>query len=248
MIKIKGGGNMEHKQYYDISEVCNILGVTSRTLRFYETKGIIYSTTAGISSRRKYTVDQISHIRNVLVLRTLGLSIKSIAELQNQGGNLRDAVLEKRAEIIASIDSRINEINLLNEALSALESGKNIFGESWHHHPETVAPEAEELETARLCTEAILNGDDDILYGHFSPRLAEYLPKSAYQAVRKDTFAPIGELISVEKTVAEEKLPNIINSYIRFSKLGLRIKFVFYSGKIDGLWLEYYDINSGWRK
>ena len=232
---------MEQKQYYDISEVCNMLGTTSRTLRFYETKGIISSTTAGISSRRKYTEDQVSHIRNILVLRTLGLSIKSIAELQNQGGNLRDAVLEKRAEILASIDTRIREINLLNEALSALESGKNIFKDDWQHASEAGAEKVKEFEAARICSEAILSGNDDILYEHLSPRLAEYLPKNAYQAVRKDTLAPIGELVSVEKSVADEKHPNIIYSYIRFSKLGLRIKFVFYSGKIDGLWFDYYD-------
>lgn len=237
---------MEQKQYYDITEVCNMLGTTSRTLRFYETKGIISSTTAGISSRRKYTEDQVSHIRNVLVLRTLGLSIKSIAELQKQGGNLRDAVLEKRAEIIASIDTRIREINLLNEALSALESGKNIFNDDWQHSLEAgseVVKEVKEFEIVRICTDAILSEKDDILYEHLSPRLAEYLPKSAYQAVRKDTFAPIGELVSVEKTVADEKYSNCICSYIRFSKLGLRIRFVFYSGKIDGLWFDYYDTN-----
>lgn len=232
---------MEQKQYYDITEVCNMLGTTSRTLRFYETKGIISSTTAGISSRRKYTEDQISNIRNVLVLRTLGLSIKSIADLQNQRGNLRNAVLEKRAEILASIDTRIREINLLNAALSALESGKNIFKDDWQYAPKAGAEKVKEFETARICTEAILNEKDDILYEHLSLRLAEYLPKSAYQAVRKDTLAPIGELVSVEKSVADEKHPNIIYSYIRFSKLGLRIKFVFYSGKIDGLWFDYYD-------
>lgn len=143
---------MEQKQYYDISEVCNMLGTTSRTLRFYETKGIISSTTAGISSRRKYTEDQVSHIRNILVLRTLGLSIKSIAELQNQGGNLRDAVLEKRAEILASIDTRIREINLLNEALSALESGKNIFKDDWQHASEAGAEKVKEFEAARICS------------------------------------------------------------------------------------------------
>ncbi len=221
-----------------------MLGTTSRTLRFYETKGIITSTTSGISSRRKYTEDQVSHIRNVLVLRALGLSIKSIAELQNQGGKLKDAVLEKRAEILASIDTRIREINLLNEALSALESGKNIFNDDWQFAPEAGAEEVKEFETARICTEAILSEKDDILYEHLSPRLAQYMPKSAYQAVRKDTLAPIGELVSVEKTVADEKYPNCICSYIRFSKLGLRIKFVFYSGKIDGLWFDYYDIKA----
>ena len=165
---------MYQKQMYDITEVCKMLGTTSRTLRFYEEKGIIQSTTHGTSSRRQYTEEQISHIKNVLVLRTLGLSVKAVAELQTQGADLKDAVLSKRAEIYASIDSRIREINLLNEALSALESGKDIFAEDWQL---SSAMNEEEKEIARICTDAILSGDTDTLYEYLSPRLSEYMPK-----------------------------------------------------------------------
>lgn len=41
---------MYQKSLYDITEVCKMLDTTSRTLRFYEEKGIIQSTTVGISS------------------------------------------------------------------------------------------------------------------------------------------------------------------------------------------------------
>lgn len=108
---------MYQKSLYDITEVCKMLDTTSRTLRFYEEKGIIQSTTVGISSRRQYNEKQISRIKNVFVLRTLGLSVKAIAELQTKGIDLKDAVISKCAEIYASIESRIREINLLNEAL-----------------------------------------------------------------------------------------------------------------------------------
>ena len=152
---------MDQKTLYDITEVCKMLGTTSRALRFYEEKGIIQSTTVGTSSRRQYTEEQLSLIKNVLILRTLRLSVKAIAELQNSGTNLKDAVLSKRAEIYASIELRIREINLLNEALSVLESGKNIFSEDWQLSSD---PKTKENEIARLCTDAILNGDDNILY------------------------------------------------------------------------------------
>ena len=152
---------MYQKSLYDITEVCKMLDTTSRTLRFYEEKGIIQSTTVGISSRRQYTEKQISRIKNVLVLRTLGLSVKAIAELQTKGIDLKDAVLSKRAEIYASIESRIREINLLNEALSALESGKDIFAEDWHL---SSVMNTEEKEIARICTDAILSGATDTLY------------------------------------------------------------------------------------
>lgn len=36
---------MYQKSLYDITEVCKMLDTTSRTLRFYEEKGIIQSTT-----------------------------------------------------------------------------------------------------------------------------------------------------------------------------------------------------------
>ena len=120
---------MEEKRLYDITEVCKILETTSRTLRFYEEKGIITSTLVGLSSRRHYTEKQLLHIRNVLVLRNLGLSIKVIAELQTENVNLKDAVLSKRAEIYSFINSRLKDVDLLNEALCILESGEDIFDE-----------------------------------------------------------------------------------------------------------------------
>ena len=216
-----------------------MLGTTSRTLRFYEEKGIIQSTTVGTSSRRQYTTEQISHIKNVLVLRTLGLSLKSVAELQTKGADLRDAVLSKRAEIYASIDSRIREINLLNEALSALESGMDIFAEDWQL---SSAINAQEKEIAQICTDAILSGDTDTLYEHLSTRLTEYMPKDVYRVARKDTLAPLGDFVSIDKTIADDRFSNKLYCFIRYAKLGLKITYVFHGGKIDGLWLGYYDM------
>lgn len=229
---------MAEKCLHDISEVCVMLGITSRTLRFYEEKGIVHSTTIGISSRRQYTAEQLEIIKNVLVLRALGLSVKAIAELQTQKSDLKEAILSKRVEIYASIESRINEINLLNEALTTIESDKSIFTEDWKHSP---VSNTEENKTARICTDAVLNGDDDTLYQYLSTRLTQYMPQNVYRVVRKDTFSALGEYISIDKTIADERFPNIQHSYVRFSKSGLRITFVFYGGKIDGFWFGYYE-------
>ena len=231
---------MNSQTLYDITEVCKLLGTTSRTLRFYEDKGIIKSTTIGTSSRRQYTEDQFSVIKNVLVLRTLGLSVKSIKELQTTDLDLKTAVLSKRAQIYASIDSRIQELNLLNEALIAIESGKNIFCETWQSKCEYTS---KNLEISQICTDAILNKDDETLYKYISSRLAKYMPKDIYNIVLEDTLAPIGKFISIDQLIVDEQCLNKIHSKIKFSKLGLKITFVFYEQKIDGLWLSYYDTN-----
>ena len=231
---------MNQKSLYDITEVCKMLGITSRTLRFYEDKGIIQSTTIGTSSRRQYTEEQLALIKNVLVLRTLGLSVKSIKELQLKELNLKNAVLSKRAEISASIDSRIREIDLLNDALCALDSGKDIFSEEWQQH---LKINNRQLEIANLCTDAILNKEDEILYKYISSRLAKYMPKDVYVVVRNDTLAPLGDFIGIEKTAIDHRYPNKTHTFVKFSKLGLKITFVFYGEKIEGLWLNYYNTN-----
>lgn len=226
------------KSLYDISEVCKMLGTTSRTLRFYEEKGIIKSTTVGTSSRRQYTEEQLTQIKNVLVLRTLGLSVKAILELDANESELKSAVLSKRAEIYASIDSRIREIHLLNEALFALESGKDIFSNSRSHISKAAT---EVIEIAEICTDAVLNGENDILYRHISPKLAEYMPQEVYNTVRADTFAPLGSFVCIESITSDPLHPNKIYSKVKFSKLGLKITFVFYDGQIHGFWLGYYN-------
>ena len=232
---------MQKKALYDITDVCKMLGTTSRTLRFYEEKGIIQSTTVGASSRRQYTEEQISHIKNVLILRTLGLSVKAIAELQTNGTDLKDAILSKRAEIYASIESRMREINLLNDALSALESGKDIFSNDWQLSP---AINAKEKEIAQICTDAILSGDTETLYEYLSPRLTEYMPRDVYNVVRTDTLAPLGNFILIDKTVADDRFPNKLYCFVKYSKLGLKITYLFHGEKIEGLWLSYYGLNA----
>ena len=229
---------MEETELYDIAEVCKMLGTTSRTLRFYEEKGIIKSTTVGISSRRRYSKEQLDNIRNVMVLRVLGLSVKAIAELQTQKSDLREAVISKRAQISAAIDSHIKEINLLNDALFALESGKNIFAENWKYQIEA---DSKHFEIAEICAAAILNENNDVLYKYITSRLAKYMPEDVYTTVRKDTLSPLGDFISVERITVDPKQPNKIYANVKFSKLGLKITFIFYGGMIDGLWLGYYD-------
>ena len=101
---------MNEKHLWDISEVCNMLGTTSRALRFYEEKGLIQSTTEGLSHRRRYTEQQLAQIINVLSLRKMGLSLKAISQLLANHMDLRDAVLSRRVEIYASVHSDLREL------------------------------------------------------------------------------------------------------------------------------------------
>ncbi len=236
MIKSRRGDKM----LFDINEVCNMLGTTSRTLRFYEEKGIISSTKEGVSSRRKYTKEQIDRIRNVLVLRTLGLSVKAIKELQSENSDLKSAVLARRAEIFAWAETKRREIELLNEALAIIDSGEDIFKKQVDISD--IEKNIALLETARICAAAICDVDYKTLAKYCSKTLTDYMPESAFTAMMRDTLAPIGSFIGFESPVPDANHSNIIYQNIRYEKMGLRIKFVFHNGKIDGLWTTYYEV------
>lgn len=222
---------------YDISEVCNLLNTTSRTLRYYEEKGIIESTKSGLSCRRSYTEEQINHIRNVMVLRTIGLSIDTILNLQQNGANLKDEVIAKRAEIFAYIDSKSKEISLLNEAIAIIEGGESIF------EKQIIKSQALDFNSeARKCAEYIVFENYEELYKHFSPSLIRYKSIDVFKIAREDALLPCGDFIEFEKQEIDTAYPNIVYEYVKFSKIGLKIKLVFHNEKIDGLWLSYYEV------
>ncbi len=103
---------MKNETLFDISEVCEMLSITSRALRFYEEKGLITSTKI-FSNRRKYSVEQIELIKKILVLRTLGLSVSKIKQIQVGDSNLRQSIIEHKSKILATIVTKSNESNCL---------------------------------------------------------------------------------------------------------------------------------------
>lgn len=231
---------MQDKKLYDITQVCELLHTTSRTLRFYEQKGIIGSTVIGISTRRHYTQEQLDLIRNVLVLRKLGLSLKTISELQRQGTDLKDALITKRAEIRAHITQKMNELALLNNALIMIEQEKDIFGQDLAPIP--VKHDAQLNDIIKKCTDSIVFGHADNLYIHLSDTMKAYMPREAFDRIRADTLAPLGEFVAMGEIEHDSKHPNVAYQLVKYKKLGLKIKYVFYKKLIHGLWMGYYEI------
>lgn len=225
-----------------INEVCTMLGTTSRTLRFYEEKGIISSTALPFQKQRHYTAEQIEHIKKVLVLRSLGLSVAKIGELQRGDSNLSAVIAEHRAELIASIVSKTKEINLLDEALSAIESGGDIFANTEKSEEELMS---EQAKIADICTNAVISGDFKRCFSYFSDKMKEYMPLTAFECAANDTLKPLGKFVGKEKTVFDKLHRNVMFSYLKYEKLGLYIKYVFHTDKLVGIWLNYYEIKRG---
>ena len=67
----------------DISEVCRRTGLTSRTLRFYEARGLV-SPTRTYSGRRLYGPAELECINGIVALKRAGLTLSQIARLPHQ--------------------------------------------------------------------------------------------------------------------------------------------------------------------
>ena len=226
------------EELYDISEVCAILGTTSRTLRFYEDKGLISCTKMIGSSRRKYTVSQLDAIRKVMTLRAIGLSVSSICDYMKGDADLNCIVDEKIAHNVAAIRSLETKHELLSEAKAVLASGGNIFDVDIGAR--VTKPDAEREAVVQKCTECFLGGDISDVLSFFSERMREYSEKFLLSSFR-ETAAPLGNFIKAERIEGIPHMQNIVFHYLRYEKIGLRIKYIFRGQLISGLWLDYYE-------
>lgn len=221
----------------DINEVCNMLGTTSRTLRYYEEKGIVKSTVMPLQQRRKYSLEQVDHIKKVLVLRTLGLSISHIQQLQRGNIDLSAAITQHKAQLTAAVVAKAKEIRLLDEALSTIETGGDIFKKK----ESTSIPQSRMTEIANIFTDAFLSADVDLCFSYFTDMLKEYLPLSAFKRVINDTLQPLGGFVSKGKLEYNDSVRNAICCDLQYENLGLYLTLVFHKEKVHGIWFNYHE-------
>ncbi len=229
---------MQEKKLLDINFVCKILNTTSRTLRFYEEKGIISSTKIDFSKRRHYSQEQVDHIRKVIVLRKLGLSINSICDLQKNNSDMRTAINMRKAEIYSLIEEKYKELMLLNDALETIDAGEDIY----NHKINNEEMDAIRVDIVKRCSQAYVDNNIELLYEHFIPKMREYMSISSFKNVREEALEFIGKFVSFDKIENDSQYPHVYYHYIKFEKIGIKIKFVFTNDKISGFWVNYCNI------
>lgn len=109
----------ETEQLIPIGEVARMLGVTTRTLRYWEEMGIIEASHRSEGGNRLYTQYMVRRMRFIIKLKELGLTIK---EMQDLGAAYGDA---KKTEnmiprLVEILDSHINKIDEKMAKLASL--------------------------------------------------------------------------------------------------------------------------------
>ncbi|MHB1988070.1 MAG: MerR family transcriptional regulator [Acidimicrobiales bacterium] len=108
-----------------IGEAAELVGMTTRTLRYYEELGLVTSTRPSASGQRRYGPAEVERLRHIRELQTLlGLDLDEISEqlaVSDRLGGLRaeyrsgppverrEAILEEGSRILRSLRDRAVE-------------------------------------------------------------------------------------------------------------------------------------------
>ena len=97
---------------FQIGEIMKIMGVTRKALLIYEKMGLLTPEVKDAESGyRYYSVDNMTQIRAIRSLQSLGLSLKEVAEYYYDVENI-DAQLQRLIELRSTLDRNIRLLQL----------------------------------------------------------------------------------------------------------------------------------------
>ena len=108
---------------YRIGELASKVGVTERTIRYYEERGLLESVKRLDGGQRVYTDDDVRRLKFIQKLKVLGLSLAEMQELETLYGRHRTnaKVLPRLIELLdahlATVSERLGELAALRDEI-----------------------------------------------------------------------------------------------------------------------------------
>jgi DNA-binding transcriptional MerR regulator len=108
---------------YRIGELAAKVGLTERTIRYYEERGLLESVKRLDGGQRTYTDDDVRRLKFIQKLKVLGLSLAEMQELETLYGRHRTnaKVLPRLIELLdahlATTQARLNELAALRDEI-----------------------------------------------------------------------------------------------------------------------------------
>ena len=98
-----------------INEVADVYGVSSRTLRYYEQVGILWSSHPDNKSQRYYDPEALERLKQIIVLRKLQIPIKDIIAVFNSESTA--ALIQAFVDKLESLDGEISALSELRHVV-----------------------------------------------------------------------------------------------------------------------------------
>jgi DNA-binding transcriptional MerR regulator len=152
----------EEKVYMQIGEVSERTGVTQRTLRFYEEKGLLKPPSRMEGGFRLYTEEDIQRVKQIRQLqKLLGFSLAEIKEMLEAGEAISLLKAEYRAEadlgqrkekLERAIEINQSQIKLMDQKIEQLTQLRSYWQQKLAPY-EKLFQELEKEEQARLAVQ-----------------------------------------------------------------------------------------------
>lgn len=118
----------QEKKFLLIGQVTTLSGVPIRTIRYYESLGLIQSIGRTEGGFRQFSSDVLTRLSFIKCAQSLGLSLQEIGEIlqvYDGGKPACDQIHHKLKDKILEIDRQIEQLLTLREELRGLLSGWN---------------------------------------------------------------------------------------------------------------------------
>lgn len=108
---------------YRIGELAAKVGLTERTIRYYEERGLLESVKRLDGGQRVYTDDDVRRLKFIQKLKVLGLSLAEMQELETLYGrhHTNDKVLPRLIELLdahlTTVSERLRELAALRDEI-----------------------------------------------------------------------------------------------------------------------------------
>ena len=130
----------QDKKLLLIGQVTDLTGIPIRTIRYYESLGLINSLRRTEGGFRQFSLDVLTRLAFIKRAQNLGLSLEEIGnilQVYDQGQTPCGEIKEKLEDKVLQIDRQIDQLLTLRSEIKGLLSGwKNISD----HHEKIICP------------------------------------------------------------------------------------------------------------
>lgn len=111
-----------NEQHYTIKQVTDLTGLSAYTLRYYERFGLIDPVARAANGHRSYTDDDIRHIRFLIRLRNIGMSLEDMLYFIELYHRQDDSGVQERYQILSAHREQVQEqIDTLCDTLAYID-------------------------------------------------------------------------------------------------------------------------------
>jgi DNA-binding transcriptional MerR regulator len=131
---------------WTVAQVARMSGVTARTLRHYDTLGLVVPAYVGSNGYRYYEQAQLLRLQEVLVLRELGLGLGQVRAVLDGERDRLSALHEHQRAVVAEGERLQRLATTLQRTINHLEKGTDMESEEMFAGFDPARQEAYERE------------------------------------------------------------------------------------------------------